>query len=145
MHRDSNRRTATVALIALSTLLAACSTAQMRSKETQLTDTLKAYAATIRWGDVQQAQSFIDPKVLAEHPPTSLELARFKQVQITGYDEQPAVPAGDNEVRQMVEIGLVNVNSQAARSVIDRQVWRYDETAKHWWLMTGLPDITRTQ
>jgi hypothetical protein len=144
MHRDSRRRSATAtSLVALSALLAACATTQLRSKETRLTDTLKAYAATIRWGDVQQAQSFLDPKVLAEHPPTSLELARFKQVQITGYDEQPAVPAGENEVRQTVEIGLVNVNSQAARSVVDRQVWRYDETAKHWWLMSGLPDITR--
>jgi hypothetical protein len=144
MHRDSHRHSASaVAIFALSALLAACATTQLRSKETQLTDTLKAYAATIRWGDVQRAQDFIDPKVLAEHPPTSLELARFKQVQITGYDEQPAVPVGENEVRQTVEIGLVNVNSQAARSVVDRQVWRYDETAKRWWLTSGLPDITR--
>jgi type IV pilus biogenesis protein CpaD/CtpE len=137
------RRYVMLALVAA--LLAACATDKMRSRETVLQDTLKAYAGTIRWGDVAQAQAFIDPKVLTEHPPTALELARFKQVRITAYDEQPVVPVNENEVRQTVEIGLVNVNSQAARSVIDHQVWHYDEAQKRWWLTTGLPDITRQQ
>ena len=137
------RRYVMPALVAL--LLGACATDKMRSRQTVLVDTLKAYAGTIRWGDVAQAQSFIDPKVLAEHPPTALQLARFKQVRITAYDEQPAVPVNENEVRQTVEIGLVNVNSQAARSVIDHQVWHYDEAQKHWWLTSGLPDITRQE
>ncbi|HEY0229746.1 MAG TPA: hypothetical protein VGC55_00720 [Dokdonella sp.] len=137
------RRYVMPALVAV--LLAACATDKMRSRQTVLDDTLKAYAGTIRWGDVAQAQAFIDPKVLAEHPPTALELARFKQVHITAYDEQPAVPVNENEVRQTVEIGLVNINSQAARSVIDHQVWRYDEAQKRWWLTSGLPDITRQQ
>ncbi|MBO9661375.1 hypothetical protein [Dokdonella sp.] len=132
-------------MVAASALLASCATDKMRSKETLLTDTLRSYASTIRWGAVENAQAFIDPKVLAEHPPSTLELERFKQVQITGYNEQPALPVGDNEVRQTVEISLVNVNTQAARSVIDRQTWRYDEEAKRWWLMTGLPVITQAQ
>lgn len=141
MHRHAK----TLLIAAASAVLAACATDKMRSKETVLTDTLRSYAATIRWGSVENAQAFVDPKVLAEHPPSTLELERFKQVQITGYNEQPAVPVGDNEVRQVVEISLVNVNTQAARSVIDRQTWRYDEEAKRWWLTTGLPVITQSQ
>jgi hypothetical protein len=126
-----------------SALLGACATQTMRSKQTILDETLVTYASTMRWGDVTQAQAFIDPKVLAEHPPTALELARFKQVQVTGYNEQPPVPVGKDEVRQTVEIGLINIATQAARSVVDHQVWRYDEATKHWWLMSGLPDISR--
>lgn len=126
-------------------LLAACATEKMRPKQTVLDETLKAYAATIRWGKIEEAQAFIDPKVRVEHPPSALELARFKQVQVTAYNEQPPSPVSENEVRQVVEIGLVNINSQSARSVIDRQTWRYDEESKHWWLVTGLPDITRQQ
>ncbi|MEO6688755.1 MAG: hypothetical protein ABIS07_15650 [Dokdonella sp.] len=138
------RRHLIAASIALSSLLlGACATENMRTKQTILDETLLRYAATIRWGDVAAAQAFIDPKVLAEHPPTTLELARFKQVQITGYSEQPPTPVGENEVRQTVEIGLVNVASQAARSVVDHQVWHYDTASKRWWLMTGLPDISR--
>lgn len=140
------RRYPVAASIMLSSaLLGACATSNMRSKDTLLDETLLTYASTIRWGDVAQGQAFIDPKVLKEHPPTSLELARFKQVQITGYNERPPVPVGTNEVRQTVEIGLINIATQAARSVVDNQVWRYDEPTKHWWLMTGLPDISRPE
>lgn len=126
-------------------LLGACKNTEIRSRESILDATLRSYAATIRWDDMAQAQSFIDPKQLAEHPPTALELARFKQVQVTGYDEQAVAPVNDNEVRQTVKIELVNVNTQTSRSIIDHQVWKYDEQAKRWWLTSGLPDITRQE
>lgn len=129
--------------IAATALLAACAAERMRSKETVLDETLRTYAATIRWGDIAQAQAFIEPKQLAEHPPSSLDLERFRQVRVTGYTEQQTTPVGDGEVRQVVEIGLVNVNTQAARSVVVHQTWRYDEAAKRWWLTSGLPDITQ--
>lgn len=131
-------------ILAAALVLGACaSTQKMRSKSVVLDETLHSYAATIRWGDVAQAQAFIEPKVLAEHPPTALDLQRFQQVRITGYNEQQTVPVGENEVRQTVQIDLVNVNTQVARSVIDRQTWKYDEAGKRWWLTTGLPDIAR--
>ena len=124
-------------------LLGACANTEIRSRQTILNETLRSYAATIRWGDIAQAQAFLDPKRRAEHPPSALELARFKQVQVSGYEEQPVSPVSENEVRQTVQIGLVNVNTQSARSIVDHQVWRYDDKARHWWLMSGLPDISR--
>jgi hypothetical protein len=48
-------------------------------------------------------------------------------------------------VRQVVAISMVNNNTQAERTVIDRQIWHYDPETNHWWLMTGLPDITAAQ
>lgn len=126
-------------------LLGACATQKMRSKQTVLDETLRSYAATIRWGELEQAQAFVDPEVLRTHPPTALELARYRQVKVTSYDEQPVMPVGEDEVRQAVEIGLVNVNTQSARSVIDRQTWRYDAKLKRWWLTSGLPDISRAE
>jgi hypothetical protein len=65
-------------------------------------------------------------------------------VRVTGYDDGAGpVPDGENEVRQVVQIGLVNINTQSERTVVDRQTWRYDPEKKRWWLMSGLPDITR--
>ncbi|HEU4663505.1 MAG TPA: hypothetical protein VFS55_05710 [Dokdonella sp.] len=124
-------------------VVAGCAVDKMRSKENILEQTLHSYAATIRWGDVSQALAFIDPKVLAEHPPSPLDLERFKQVRVTGYSEQPIVPVGEEEVRQVVQIELANVNTQSVRSIVDHQVWKYDEATKHWWLTSGLPDIAR--
>ena len=140
-----HRRAALIAVLSTG-LAAACADMSMQhiqSKETILEDTLKNYAATIRWGDMLQAQAFVDPAYRQAHPISDLDMQRYRQVQVTAYNDQPAAPLNELEVAQTVEIGLVNINTQAARSVIDHQVWRYDEKQKHWWLMTGLPDITR--
>lgn len=141
MHRRA------VFIAVLSTVfLAACASMSMdkiKSKESILEETLKTYAATIRWGDMTQALAFVDPKYRQAHPLTDLDIARYRQVQVTSYNDQPAAPINADEVGQTVEIGLVNVNTQSARSIIDRQIWHYDEKAKRWWLMTGLPDIRR--
>jgi hypothetical protein len=136
-------RPLTALLIAATVLLGACANKEIRSKATLLDNTLRTYAATVRWGDFAQATSFIEPKLLAEHPPSQLELDRLHQVRVTSYNEQPAIPVGEDEVRQTVQIELVNVNTQTARSIVDRQVWKYDEAGKHWWLTSGLPDISR--
>ncbi|HEY0178274.1 MAG TPA: hypothetical protein VGC30_01435 [Dokdonella sp.] len=133
----------TLPLAACVALLAACATT--RSKQNLLDDTLRAYASAVRWGDLAQAQAFLDPKLREQRAPSALDLARFKQVRVTAYEEQPRTPVGDDEVSQVVEIGLVNVNTQTARSIVDRQLWRYDEKDKRWWLTSGLPDITHSQ
>jgi len=130
-------------LVIATALIAACAMDKVKNKETVLEETLRTYAATVRWGDLTQAEVFVDPKYREAHPLTELDLARFKQVQVTSYNDQPAAPLSETEVQQVVEIGLVNVNTQSARSIVDRQVWRYDEKEKRWWLTTGLPDITR--
>src|SRR3954454_664520 len=117
-------RIASIAVMSI--LLTACASMsidKMKSRETLLDDTLRGYAATLRWGDLTQAVAFVDPKYLAEHPLTELDVARFKQVQVSAYNDQPPVPVSENEVRQTVEIGIVNINTQGARSVIDHQVW----------------------
>ncbi len=137
-----SRRGAAFALLALSLLLAAMPVLA-KSREKILEETLRTYAATIRWGSIEQAENFVDPEYRQAHPLTPLELERFRHVRITAYNDRAAVPVNDNEVRQTVEIGLVNVNTQEARTVIDQQVWKYDKKAKVWLLTTGLPDITR--
>jgi len=53
------------------------------------------------------------------------------------------VPLGDNEVQQTVKINVINVHTQVERSIVARQLWRWDDKAKHWWLESGLPDIDR--
>ncbi len=133
-------------LLALSTvLMGACANTEIRSKQTVLDETLRSYAATIRWGDIAQGVAFLDPKYREAHPQTALELARYKQIRVGGYDEQPAKPVGADEVTQTVQISLINVHTQQERGIVDHQTWKYDEKAKRWWLTTGLPDISRPE
>jgi len=128
-------------LAMLAALLGGCA-AVSKSEQNLLEDTLDTYASVIRWSNFEEAVTFIDPATLKAHPISKLDLERFNQVRVTTYNAQPARNTGEHEVRQIVEIGLVNVNTQSARSVVDRQTWHFDEKEKRWWLVSGLPDIT---
>lgn len=128
-------------LAMLAALLGGCA-AVSKSEQNLLEDTLDTYASVIRWSNFDEAVTFIDPAALKAHPISKLDLERFNQVRVTTYNAQPARNTGEHEARQIVEIGLVNVNTQSARSIVDRQTWRFDEKEKRWWLVSGLPDIT---
>lgn len=132
------------AFIVLSIMLAvaACASDPTRAKTVALDDALRGYAATIRWGEIERAQAFVDPAWLADNPLGSIERARYQQVRVSGYTESQVVRVSADEVRQSVEIVLINQNTQGVRSIVDHQVWRYDAKAQRWWLTTGLPDIT---
>jgi hypothetical protein len=139
--RPHSTRIASIALIGLTLLLVALPV-MSKSREKILTETLRTYAATIRWGSIEQAETFIDPEYRAAHPLSQLDLDRYKQVRFTNYNDTAPVPVNDDEVHQTVEIGIVNLHTQEARSIVDRQVWKYERKAKVWLLTSGLPDIT---
>lgn len=130
-------------LMPILALSAGCAAMSSQSESRSLETTLVAYANAVRWGDFEQALAFVDPETLKAHPLSSIDMERYRQVKVAAYTEQPPVPAGAHEVRQVVQISLVNINTQTERSIIDKQLWRYDEKGKHWHLMSGLPDITQ--
>ncbi|HEY9133850.1 MAG TPA: hypothetical protein VIM98_19015 [Dyella sp.] len=132
------RRILTVLVPLCALALAGCATDK---RSDTLTTTLNAYQHAIRWDGFASAAKFMDAKVLEEHPITPIEQSRFEQYRVTDYDEgQGPMPAGENEMRQVVTINLVNVHTQAERSIVDRQTWHYDGKG-HWWLTSGLPDL----
>ncbi|HET7663658.1 MAG TPA: hypothetical protein VFK31_08480 [Rhodanobacteraceae bacterium] len=131
-----------VVVIITLVLLAGCA---KNIRTESLTGTLNAYHSTLRWGDFQHAADFLDPDWREAHPLTPLQIARYQQVRVVGYDEgQGPVPVSDTEVRQTVKIALINRHTMRERFLIDHQIWKWDDQAKRWWLTTGLPDITRT-
>ena len=111
------------------------------SKGSALDETQYAYSAAIRWGDFEGAYNLVDPKVRAEHPLTDVDFSRYKQVQISGYRDLGGSPLASGEVVREIEIGVINRNTLAERTVRYRERWRYDEGAKTWWLTSGLPDL----
>ena len=139
-----NRSLAVLASLLL--LLSVCVTedasAKNRSSNKARTRALYEYASTIHWSEFDKAIDYVDPLWLAEHPVTKLDMERYKQVHITGYDVRTAVIQPDGSYDQVVVIRLINVNTQVERSITDHQHWRWDAESKHWWLTTGLPDIT---
>jgi hypothetical protein len=141
--RSRMRRPIIALLVLLASTLAGCNVTNQRRADA-LTDTLSAYGSAVRWGGWAQAMQFVDPTVREAHPLSSLAHARYQQVRVSEYDAGPGpVPLSKNEVRQVARINLINKHTQVERSIIDRQLWKYDPKTQHWWLESGLPDITQ--
>ena len=134
------RRLAVLLGLAAALLLGGCASDRQASA---LETTVSSYAATMRWDDFEAALAFVDPKVLAKHPMSKFDLARYAQVRVSTYETQGVLPSPPGEFRQIVAIGLINRNTQTERTILDHQTWRYDAKAKKWWLESGLPDITQ--
>lgn len=121
-------------------LLAGCAT--MQNKNNLRDQTLEAYGAALRWGDFQSAWNYVDPVVRAAHPLTPQQKALYDTVRVAEYDASGPMATGEDTVAQTATIGLIVKSSQRVYSVVDHQTWRWDAKAKHWWLESGLPDIT---
>ena len=134
-----NRRLLPALLVAfLALLLVACGGGGTKSK----TDAMSEYGAAVRWNDFDAAWLFVSPEIRAARPLTDLERSRFKQIQVTGYQELGRRMAPDGvQFDQDVEIHVVNRNTQVERAFTDHQHWTYDPEAKLWWLVSGLPDF----
>ncbi len=131
------------ALLSVIVLLSACGRGE-RGDLKLLDQTLDSYGATVRWGTPEQLVAFIDPEALKAKPVREFDLERLRQLRVASYRAQPPVTIDDKRVRQIAEIDLVNINTQQARSAVDRTEWRWDATAERWWLASGLPEYHAT-
>ncbi len=72
-------------------------------------------------------------------------LKRFEQVKINGYQVLSQEPGtSEFEYIQLVEILVENRHTKQLRSVRDRQRWQYDPDDERWWLVSGIPDLSRS-
>jgi len=125
-------------VLALALLLAACATSGQRSPREE---TLYNYVSAVRWSDFDVAAKFLDPQLLEARPMTDLELERYRQFQVSGYEVKSASEPAEGEYLQVVEIRVVNRHTQVEKVLTDRQRWRWDPEARRWWLASGLPDL----
>jgi hypothetical protein len=122
-------------------LVLAPASAQGRLQRGKLQQVQDAYAASIRWGDFENAWQAVDPAYKAEHPMTELEFERYQQVQISGYRDLSTSGGPDGTVERAVELRVINKHTMAERTMRYRERWRWDPEAKRWWLVVGLPDL----
>ncbi len=112
--------------------------------KTRLDDNLFAYSQAIRWSDYVKAANFIHPDDRPTAQQLEFQLARLQNVKIVGYRELQRQPSSDGEwARQTVELRLLNRHTMGERIMYDEQRWRFDPEANRWWLVSGLPDLTR--
>lgn len=112
-----------------------------RKKGSQLDATQTAYATAIRWGEFEQAWEFLDPAYREAHPMTELGFERYKQIEVSGYADRGSVAGADGSVVRNIELRVINRHTMAERSLRYREQWRWDQEARRWWMVLGLPDL----
>ena len=128
-----------LALIAV--LLVACATASGIDKSRA--DALEQYEALIRWSEWDGAINFLAPEYVQEHPITQLDIERLRLFRVTAYTVRATQIYDEGRtMTQTVEIRLFNKSQAVEKSIVDQQLWRYDERAETWLLHSGLPDPT---
>jgi hypothetical protein len=130
------------AILAFTLLLAGCATLGDQSKDKLRDQTLDDYAAALRWGGFANAYQFVDPKLRNANPLDAAARQRYDSVAVAQYDTDGPRAVDQNTVQQTAQISLINKASQSAYDIVDHQTWHWDPAAKHWWLESGLPDIT---
>ena len=135
-------------LIALPLLLAAMSLQAAgpgRAQSAKLAQTQAAYVAAVRWSDFEAAENFIDPQQRQAHPLGDVQRERYRQVQVSSYRERSSSMDAEGMLERRIEMGVINRNTQAERTVLVTERWRWDPEAKRWWQMQGLPDLWQGQ
>ncbi|MFT3763728.1 MAG: hypothetical protein QM761_14200 [Pseudoxanthomonas sp.] len=128
-------------LLALA-VVASADAAGRRKRAGQLEQAQAAYAAAIRWGEFEKAWELVDPAYREAHPLTNLALERYRQVQISGYrDLGLGGPEADGSISRAIELRVINRHTMAERTLRYDERWRWDEPARRWWLVGGLPDL----
>lgn len=130
-------------IFACATLLLLAGCATMQKPKDVRDQTLEAYGAALRWGDITGAWNFVDPAYRAAHPLTPQRKALYRTVRVAEYDTAGLHESGKDTVEQTAHISLIVTSSQRVYSVLDHQTWHWDDQAKKWWLESGLPDISQ--
>lgn len=130
-----------IVLVGLTAILTAC---PQTKEEKGLSDTLLQYETIVRWAQWDAATDFIAPEYVMDHPISRLDLDRLRLFKVTQYLVRSSAPVDEgNTFLQTVEIRMFNKNQARERSVIDNQIWKWNETTGRWQLHSSLPDPTK--
>ena len=132
-----------VALLAVLLCMAAPAAAAGKKYKqgAQLEKLQASYAASIRWGDFEDAWQLVDPVYREAHPMSELAFERYQQIQISGYSDRNTTVTPEGDVVRNVELRVINKHTMAERTLRYREQWRWDPADKRWWLVVGLPDL----
>jgi len=125
-------------LLLASLLLSGCTRLEHKKQNELLTQTLRSYESTLRWGDLRKAYSFLKPEQAAKtEVPSGLE-----NIQVTGYEIiSPPVSLSDDNAMQVAHIKYVRKDQQMEKTITDQQLWEYDQEEKRWYLASKVPSF----
>ena len=114
--------------------LTGCQTLSEKRQTALLEDALRQYEAALRWGSMQQAQSFASANV-AKFSPAHSEDLRIIHYEVV----QGPTQVSDDKALQAVVIQYVHQSNQSVKELLDQQVWHYEVDTAKWTRQSPLP------
>ncbi len=98
-----------------------------------------AYEQAIQWSDYDVANGF---RKNQETDHEAWNVDKLDKIRVTSYELLNSNPSEDKlRVHQAVKIRYFIADQMIEKTLIDRQLWEYDDTEKAWYLQSGLPDF----
>lgn len=117
--------------------LSGCSTLTHVKRIEQLERTTRDYQMILQASDFHSASGMLDE---ASSGQTEKGLDSLDNIRVTSYEVRKARLSDDKqELNQIVEIRYYKITGMLERSIIDEQLWKYDDKLNKWRLHTGLP------
>lgn len=120
-------------------LLVGCASVQGAFRVAKFDEVSSTYEKAIRWKRYDVAKGFIKGREPEHKEPT---LEALNKIRVTSYKVLNRGISEDNlRVEQTVRIAYHSTDQPTERSLVDTQLWEYDETQETWYLESGLPDF----
>lgn len=121
-------------------LLSSCAWFAAKSRTERFTNVSKAYEWALESGNYHGAAEYLDPSI--DRPP--IDFKRYANIKVSEYTITRFKMSDDKRmIRQDVELQYFSLDRSIVKTIVDHQVWQYNEADDAWQLQTGLPDFFR--
>jgi hypothetical protein len=121
-------------------IVTGCATLNEREMLKSLEAVTDKYENSIRWGNYEQADSFIKKSEGSEND--TPDFAGLKKIKVSLYKVlNRDVEKEELRAMQLVEISYYHIDYMIEKVLIDKQLWEYDAPEKKWHLKSGFPDF----
>lgn len=125
-------------LILAAIILAGCATTEKDMRMETLTKTTDKYRSAIRWGLYETADNLRE----AGGDKDQSDIERLKKIKVTAYKSvHQDVSEDGTEAKHIIEIKYYHIDYMVEKTIIDKQLWKYNSDKKTWHLQGGLPEF----
>jgi hypothetical protein len=126
-----------LAAITILLTLAGCASLSDMNRMDAFDETVKTYEKMVFWSEFDAALAFKEPREESVEQP---DMNSLKKVRITSYKVKRLKASADkSEVQQFVEIGYYRMDDVTVKTIIDQQLWVYNNDAQRWYIRSDLP------
>ena len=117
--------------------LSACATIDSKKKSATFETAVFRYSKAIRWSEFGLADGM--RRLPDQHYPTQ-SIEQLQHIKITSYETLSTSSLDDgSDVKVVVRIVYYHDDGMKLHTLLDNQVWEYDEDSYSWHITTPLP------